>query len=100
MSSIIGSLIVISCILFAVSLPIHATAFGKTLRNIAIACFLAALVPSVACSLMQQAGSGPAGGAVGGSALEILGVIAIVSIVAYLILALRGFVKGGRRGGR
>ena len=100
MSSIIGALIVISCILFTVSLPIHTTAFGKTLRNIAIACFLAALVPSVACNLMQQAQGGTSGGGLGVNPLELLGVVAIVSVVAYGILALRGFATGGRRGRR
>lgn len=93
-SSVIGGLIVIACILFTVSLPISATAFGKSLRSWAIACFLAALIPSVACGLLQQASAGQGSGGLGVNPLELLGAVAVMSVIAYVILAVRG--KTGR----
>ncbi len=89
MSSIIGSLLALACILFTVSLPIGKTAAGRTLRQWAIACFLAAIVPSVACSIFHQASAGGPGGAAGGDVLGLLGGVAVLSVLAYAVLKIR-----------
>jgi hypothetical protein len=86
--------IAVACVLFVVSLPIWKLPLAVTLRRVAAALFLAALVPALFFGLLAP--SGPATGdgspsvsAVGPNALEVLGGLLILSVVSYLILAIR-----------
>ena len=86
-----------ACTLLVVSVPIWKLPLGVTLRRIAAALFLVALVPSLFFGLLAP--SGPAAGdgspsaaassAAAPNALEVLGGLLILSVVSYLILAIR-----------
>ncbi|MEO6326515.1 MAG: hypothetical protein ABIT01_02045 [Thermoanaerobaculia bacterium] len=90
-ANLIGILIVAACLLFTLSLPISGTGFGKTLRQWALFCFIAALAPSVFVGACRQvAGTGGAGGAgesVGCASM--LGVLVALSLLAFVILKVR-----------
>jgi hypothetical protein len=84
-----------ACLLFVVSLPIWKLPIAATLRRIAAALFLAALLPSLFFGVIApaptsaDAGSGPTASSSGPNALEVLGAIVILSVVSYAILAIR-----------
>lgn len=98
MTSLIGALFAAATILFVVSLPLGATHVGSVLRRWAGAAFLAALAPSVACGLFLQA-TGRGGGQPPSftGILAVIGVIAIISVTAYVYLAMRGRIKAKLR---
>lgn len=101
MTSLIGACLVTATLLFVVSLPLGPSQIGKALRRWAGALFLAALVPSVACGLFGQAvgrGGGQPPSLVG--ILAGIGLLAILSVAAYLTLVIRGRLRPGQRRNR
>lgn len=98
MSSLIGACLALGCILFTLSLPLGGLPLAKTIRRWALACFVVAFAPSVACSLAASAvGHNGAGAPSAGGVLGGIGLLAVVSVVAYVILAARGRITGGKR---
>lgn len=98
MSSIIGACLALGCILFTLSLPLGGLPVAKTIRRWALFCFLAAFAPSVACSLATSAvGHGSAGTPSAGGVLAGIGLLAVASVVAYVILAVRGRIGAGAK---
>ena len=81
--------------LFVLSLPIHATQFGASLRRAAGFCFVLALVPSIVVGLFFSDGSG-ARPAIPSVALVVGGVLLIIA--AYVVLRIRAAVKAGANG--
>lgn len=88
-ANLIGAALTIACIFFAASLPVSGTGLGRTLRRYALGFFIAALAPSVFVGACRQvaASTGSGGGDVGGASL--LGALAVLSVLAYVILKLR-----------
>jgi len=95
-SSLIGACLALACILFAVSLPLGGLPVAKSIRRWALACFAAAIVPSVACNLAASAAGQAGGSSSPGGILTGIGLLAILAVIAYVILAVRGRVAGGR----
>lgn len=86
---LIGNLIALATILLAVSLPFGKSGVGRALRQWALAAFLGALLPSVACGLLRQTSPGGGAGRPGGSPLGALLGLAFLSLLAYVILKVR-----------
>jgi hypothetical protein len=84
-----------ACLLFVVSLPIWKLPIAATLRRVAAALFLAALLPSLFFGVIAPAspsagaGSSPASSSSGPNALEVIGALVLLSVVSYAILAIR-----------
>lgn len=97
MSALIVGCLAIGCILLTLSLPFGGLPFAKTLRRWALFCFLAAFAPSLACSLAASAVGHSGGTPSLGGVLAGIGLLAILSVVAYVVLAVRGRVNGGKR---
>lgn len=98
MSSLIGACLALGCILFTLSLPLGGLPLAKTIRRWALACFVLAFAPSVACSLAASTvGHSGAGAPSPGGVLAGIGLLAVLSVVAYVILAVRGRISGGKR---
>lgn len=98
MTCLIGACLALATALFMVSLPLGLTPYGKALRQWAGALLLAALAPSVACGLFAQVagrGGGQPPTLVG--ILAGIGLLAIVSVIAYLILVIRGRLRPRQR---
>lgn len=98
MTTLIGACLTVATLLFVLSLPLGASAAGQALRRWAGVLFLAALAPSVACGLFAQAvgrGGGQPPSFIG--ILAGIGVLAILSVGAYIVLAVRGRVRSKRR---
>lgn len=84
-------------LLFVLSLPLGTSQVGRSLRRAAGVCFIAALAPSVACGLLSQAlGRGGQPPSLTGF-LAAVGFVSIVSVAAYLTLAVRGHLRRSRR---
>jgi len=96
-SSLIGACLALGCILFTLSLPLGGLPLAKTIRRWALFCFAAAMVPSVACSLAASAAGRAGEPSSPGGILAGIGLLAILAVVAYVILAVRGGVNGGKR---
>lgn len=75
---------------FVLSLPIHMTALGATLRRIAGFCFFLALVPSIVVGPFFPGG-------VEAHPIVASAVVVILAIAAFGILQLRSTVQGGRK---
>lgn len=81
--------------LFVLSLPIHATSLGSSLRRAAGFCFVLALVPSIVVGLLFPAASGahPAK-----HSLALLVGIVVLIVAAYVVLRVRAaMVTGAKR---
>src|SRR2546423_11561017 len=83
-------------ILFLVSLPLGKLEIASNLRRISGALFLLAFAPYLFCDLVRALPQGgphgvaPGGGSIlGPSILEIIGALALMTPVAYAVLALR-----------
>jgi len=96
-TTLIGACLAVATVIFVVSLPLGPSPIGQGLRRWAGALFLLAFAPALACSVLAAAG-GRGGGFP--SLVELLagvGVLAIVSVVAYLTLVIRGHLRPGKR---
>lgn len=100
MGGIAGTAVALACLLFVLSLPVSATAFGKTLRMWAGFLFVLALGPSLFFGALKQTAGGTGGSAstVGlGGVLTGIGVLSILSVAAYVALQVRSRQGGTKR---
>lgn len=99
---LVGSAVALACLLFVLSLPLSTTAFGKTLRAWAGFLFVLAIGPSLFFGALKQTvgpgGTGAAGPSFGvGDALAGIGVLALLSVGAYVALQVRSRTGGAKR---
>jgi hypothetical protein len=97
---LVGSAVALACLLFVLSLPLSATGFGKTLRMWAGFLFVLVLGPSLFFGALKQTvgGGGRNASNVGlGDVLAAIGVLAILSVAAYVALQVRSRKGGTKR---
>jgi len=82
-------LIALAVALGVLSLPLHATAAGKTLRRLALLCFALAFVPSLIVGLFFPAAKGAAGSHPFFAATALL----VAMVIAYAIYRLRVWLR-------
>jgi hypothetical protein len=93
LSVLIEYSIAVACLLFVVSLPIAKLPIAKTMRRIAGALLLLAFLPSLFFGLITPAqGSGAAPNSAA-NPLAMIGGFVVLSVVAYVILAIRKRLK-------
>jgi hypothetical protein len=100
MTNVAGVAIALACLLFVLSLPLSATGFGKTLRMWAGFLFVLALGPSLFFGALKQTVGGDGGNASNagvGDVLAAIGVLAILSVAAYVALQVRSRKGGAKR---
>ena len=100
MATILPTILALSCLLFVLSLPLSTTGFGKTLRMWAGFLFVLALGPSLFFGALKQTVGGGGGNAsnVGlGDVLATIGMLAILSVAAYIALQVRSRKGGAKR---
>jgi hypothetical protein len=94
MATLISLSLAAAVALFVLSLPFGGLAIGKTLRRGALLCFLVAFLPALLSGLVVGAGGIGRGSGVG--VLEGIGLLTVLALGAYAVLAIRKRLQPGR----
>jgi hypothetical protein len=94
MATVISLCLAAAVALFVLSLPFGGLGIGKAMRRGALLFFLVAFLPALVSGLVLG-GRGAVGGA-GLGVLEGIGLLTVVSVGAYVALAIRRRLKPGR----
>lgn len=99
MPAIIAALVSLGCALVVLGLVVRGLFGSATVLKVGGLCLVLAILPAVVVGLFTQMSSAaPGGGDLGaaGSILAAIGLLAIVAVISYLVLAARGLVSGRR----
>jgi hypothetical protein len=93
LSVLIAYSIAVACLLFVVSLPIAKLPIARTMRRIAGALFLIAVLPSLFFGLIMPSHGSGAAPTSSANPLATIGGFVVLSVIAYAILAIRKRLK-------